>query len=270
MKPYFAIVLAAAVGVLSACMLPAQAPEARTQLLSGPWECVDRTGVHGIFFEGSADRPSINVYERRKGETLHAGYFIPLPTDSDGNRVTLNGYRLTIHFVKSPANRPSFDLDLAFDPARDRWTGFWSDCHVEGGAVLDRPRPLIASSPHRLVGDWNEEITGGWRPAGSPTVPPFHPPGASSVLHIRQSNDGQLMTWLTNYEGNTTKLQIGLNVYSVTLTPHNYFGRSRRYEGSLSANRNTITGQWISEGLGTSSTVYRRLKPTAKPARSPQ
>jgi hypothetical protein len=263
MKPYIAIVLAAAVGVLSAGMLPAQAPEARMQILSGPWECVDRTGVHGIFFEGSADRPSINVYERRKGETLHAGYFIPLPTDSDGNRVTLNGYRLTIHFVKSPANRPSFDLNLVFDPARDRWTGFWSDCRVEGGAVLDRPRPLIASSPHRLVGDWNEEMRGDPRQAGSQQAQRFGAERPTGVLHIRQSADGQLMTWLTNYAGNTTKLQLGLNVDAVTLTPHNYAGRSRRYEGSLSANRDTITGQWISEGLGTSSTVYRRLKPAS-------
>jgi hypothetical protein len=123
---------------------------------------------------------------------------------------------------------------------------------------------LIAQSPHRLVGDWNEEITGGWRPAGSPPVPPFHAPGASGVLHIRQSNDGQLMTWLTNYAGNTMKLHLGLNGNSVSLTPNNFFGRSKKYEGSLSVDRETITGQWIAENLGTSSTVYRR---NALPAR---
>jgi hypothetical protein len=252
MKLCFVVILASAMAACSGDASDA-APQSQVQqtnieFLSGPWECVDRTGVHGIFFEGSPTAPSIYVYERQTGGTTSGGYFSATPQYREGtNRVILIDHRLTIHFENSPSNRPPFDLDLVFDPARDRWSGFWSDCNIQKGVVLDRPRPLSAVNLHPLVGDWNE-----YR-AVAPS-----PEKLKAILHIRQSVDEQLMTWLTNVTGHTMKLHVKFKSNAIALAPNNFFGRSSSFEGYLAENRETITGQWIREGLDTIPTVPDR------------
>lgn len=171
---------------------------------------------------------NILVYQRQ-GEQEQSGYF---GASSDGTGLAvLDGQRLVIHFNsrKRGDHLGSFDLDVSFNPAVERWTGSWSFCEQSSPAVLERPHPADGVRPNAFVGDWE----------GSP-----YP-----TLHIRQSYDGHLAAWLDRDLGSDRRKGEQLRVLSATqavivLEPVNSWGTHYSYEGKLSEDGKKIAGEW--------------------------
>jgi len=231
-----------------------QIPVHDLQHLVGPWECRTPSGIHGVFItattlltekSGQQDITSqsadIRVYERQGGQE-HWGYISPARFDSR---------RLIIHF-KDGTDLSPFDLDLKFDPAVQRWVGFWSLCGKTEDVILDRPRPREGVAPNPLVGDWD-----GY---SAPTASFRSAPG---TLHIRQGYDGGLTAWLDRtFSRYDPRLQLAgidqrngehLRVLSATqgaivLATVNSIGVSYQYEGMLSGDGKSIVGERRSVG----------------------
>ena len=231
-----------------------QIPVGDLQLLEGPWECRNASGIHGVFItattlltekSGQQDITSqslnIRVYERQAGQE-HSGYFSP---------TVLNSRRLIMHF-KDRTDIPPFDLDLSFDPDARRWTGFWSLCDKSQDVILDRPRPREGVALNPLVADWE-----GYTP---PTASFRSSPG---TLHVRQSYDGSLTAWLDRtlsaFDPRMQSTRIDqrngeqLRVLSATqtgivLANVNSLGASYQYEGTLSGDGKGIIGHWQAVG----------------------
>ena len=272
--PILAMILGAVGPGCLVCPLQAQIPVRDLQVLEGPWECRNPNGIHGVFVtaltslteKGSqqditSQSINIRVYERQGGQE-HWGYFSP-SGDPNGSTV-FESKRLIIHF-KDRADMPAFDLDVRFDPATQHWSGFWSLCDKSQDVVLERPRPKEGVHPSTLVGDWE----------GYPD-PTARFRGAPGTLHISQGYDGSLTAWLdrtlSGYDPRAQSTHADqrngeqLSVLSATqsaivLETVNSFGANYRYEGTLSGDGKSLSGQWHSTsgsgGTLNAPTLYR-------------
>jgi hypothetical protein len=272
------VILTALILLASTTLLDAQIAIPDFRVADGPWECVDSTGVHGIFLSGHSRlsisegrqtilwlSQSIFIY-RRQGRSTQGGYFMPNRTDATSTS-SFDGKHLKIHFTNNRlSNISPFDLDITFDPTAKRWVGSWSFCEKAGGAVLERPHPRDGVRPHVLVGDWEEGPISGL---------------GADHLKIRESMDGTLMGWfdasvsghtrnLAGTQSDETDETLGrIAVMKSTSTNKIVFEISDGvwFEGTLSPDGKIISGVWNNEGLGvgptegkrpTISTVYRQ------------
>lgn len=190
--------------LLSAPQREAQVPTEHPELIAGPWEVASVSAIDGTSFEivtsssGPTDREqfdwqtmNIRVYHREGGKETW-GYFATTDKASpqsyslqDGHSFTLfDGERLHIHFVDGTELK-SFDLDITFLPASNKWSGTWSRSGQNLHVVLTRPEPNRGVRPSAFVGDWIGEY-----------VPNTRVHLAPGSLHIRESLDGVLSVWL--------------------------------------------------------------------------
>ena len=227
------------------------------QSISGPWECSDAKGIHGILIASTtyfADNSStgtitsqgvsIQVYQTVGTESL-MGYFVP----GQVGVTTLEKDHLTIHFKgittstsNGTPNRflPAFDLDLSFDASAKNWKGTWSLCNPTGNALLQRPHSAAGGPASPFAGDWHAV-----RDPQSSTQ--------SGDLHFRQGSDGNIIGWIDLnsdfFVGDTRNQSNGGRLASLSSTESRIlfrYGSSTIYEfdGSLSPDRTAIRGKW--------------------------
>lgn len=243
--------------VFRAYPLQAQVPVRDLQALEGPWECRNSGGAVGFFIAadtsltqkgGRPDIASQSIYIRvyqRRGEQEQGGYFSPSTYLDQSTR--FDGKRLIIHFKDWTDIHP-FDLDVTFDQAAKHWTGSFSLCDKQPGAVLERPRQREGVPHSAFVGNWQG--------------------GTAGTLQIRQGYDGGLTAWR---DGTRTGLiytdqQKGEPLRVVSATQSTIIleavGRTggSRYRGTLSVDGKSMEGHWNGADGGTSyvPTLYRR------------
>jgi hypothetical protein len=267
----------------------AQVATERPELIAGPWEVASASGIDGIVFEilTSSSGPTgreqfdwqtmnIRVYHREGGKEAW-GYFGTKDKASpqsysmqDDHSFTLfDGERLRIHSIEVTGLK-SFDLDIAFSPTSNEWSGTWSRSGQNSHVVLKRPEPNPGVTPTVFVGDWAGE--------SAPNSPHYFAPGS---LHIRESLDGVLSAWLDlTVSGMDPKTQSihndrrngeWLDVNSVTdtgliLDTTNPMGPPSQFRGRLSEDHQVLTGTWERPGSGTLSAPDRFRRATAAAA----
>ncbi len=263
--------------VLSASLLfgtvqgEAQVPTEHPELIAGPWEVASTSGIEGIFFEiaTSSSGPTgrgrfnwqtinIRVYHREGGKETW-GYFGTRDKASpqsyamqDDHSFTLfDGEHLRIHSIEVTGLQ-SFDLDIDFSPTSNEWSGTWSRSGQNSHVALKRPAPSPGVTPTVFVGDWAGE--------SALNSPQYFAPGS---LHIRESIDGALSAWLdrtvagtdpkTRSIHNDQRSSEWLKVNSATdtgliLDTTNWTGPPSQFRGSLSEDRQVLTGTWERPG----------------------
>ena len=259
--------------LLSAPQREAQVPTEHPELIAGPWEVAAVSAIDGISFEivtsssGQTGREqfvwqtmNIRVYQREGGKESW-GYFATKDKASpqsyslqDGHSFTLfDGERLRIHFVDGTELK-SFDLDITFSPASNKWSGTWSRSGQNLHVVLTRPEPNRGVRPSVFVGDWIGEY-----------VPNTRLHLALGSLHIRESLDGALSVWLdrtiSSMNPKTRSIHKDqrhgewLNVSSATDTQlivdtTNPTAPASQFRVSLSEDHQVLTGIWDQPGGG--------------------
>jgi hypothetical protein len=247
-----------------------QVPTLHPERIAGPWETVSAAGIDGVFFQfvTSSSGPSaspqidwqtidIRVYhrqERKETQGWFATIYKAAPGSSDANdggaTTQFDGQRLRINFTDTTDLKP-FDLDLTFSPNEQVWTGTWSRSGQASHVVLQRPTLSAGATPSGFVGDWDAELDS-----------PADTPGS---LHIRQSSDGILTAWfdriMSGTESRTNTVHSDrrdgefLRVDSIPgtgllLETTNPMGPAYHYRGTLSDDRQVITGNWDSGSGG--------------------
>ncbi len=275
---------------ISLLLSPAQEgvdiPTPHPELIAGPWEVASASGIDGIFFEiaTSSSGPSgreqfdwqtmnIRVYHRERGKETW-GYFAAKDKASpesysmrDDHSFTLfDGERLLIHCTNATDLKP-FDLDITFSPIPNKWSGAWSRSGQSFNVALKRPAPNPGVTPRVFVGDWVS--------AAGPNSPNYF---ASGGLHVRESLDGVLSAWLdrtisgmdqkTRLIHNEQRSGEWLKVNSATdssliLDTLNWFGPPSQFRGSLSEDRQVLTGTWERPGGGLRAPDRFRRAPAA-------
>jgi len=223
---------------LAICLaLPAQGrvTVAQPELLSGPWEVADSSGIHGILAMISqttnngltSETVQVRVYHRKEARGT-SGWYVVSPLGEGGAQ--FDGRRLIVA-----------GLTATFDPDGVRWTGEWI---VEGRrrqVVLERPHPAKGVSPNSLCGDWE----GSFEPSPAPSV----------RIHVAQSPDGALNAWMDTRQFITERYQsqlYGRSMEVISADPKNIVLQNEashsqflsRFTGVLSDDGNTITAQW--------------------------
>jgi hypothetical protein len=257
-----------------------QVPTEHPELIAGPWEVVSAFGIDGISFEivTSSSGPigqeqfdwqtmNIRVYHREGGKETW-GYFATKEMASpqsysmqDDNSFTLfDGERLRIHSIGVTELKP-FDLDITFSPTSNKWSGTWSHSGAKLQVVLTRPEPNRGVRPSVFVGDWIGE-----------SVPKFPHHFAPGRLHIRESLDGVLSSWLDRTisgidpkTGSVHKDQCNgewlkvvpfvdfsssVTVSGLVLETTNPTGPPSQFRVSLSEDHQVLTGTWDRPGGG--------------------
>jgi hypothetical protein len=146
-------------------VLEAQRAFVRPELISGEWETMTASGIHGIHLSiRTYDVPQpqvvhIRVYHRQNGQERWGWW-----GDNGSVSPVFDGVRLTVR-----------NLDVIFDPSLGRWTGTWVLEGESKAVVLERP----TCQSHPLCGTWEGQgVMGLVR------------------LHFVQSADGVLTAWM--------------------------------------------------------------------------
>jgi hypothetical protein len=213
-------------------------------VLAGPWEQTDATGIHGIFLRlgtharRTADQPvitsqsvSVRVYHRQNGHETW-GFYSPPPSGPADAPSVFDGQRLRIG-----DDRTGLLLDVTFDTAERRWTGTWSRDGQRRDVVLERPHLPPTVAPHPLTGDWDG-------------LPDSTGMDRSTRLHVAQSSDQAFTIWMDRSmllvdqrHGELLKLE-SIDHNTITLETTNVAGMRDRYQGTLSADGSTLLGSW--------------------------
>ena len=259
--------------LLSAPGSEAQVPTEHPELIAGPWEVANVSGIDGISFEivtssrGPTDREqfdwqalNIRVYHRQGGKETW-GYFATkdkaspqsYSLEDDHSFDLFDGERLRIHSV-GVTELKSFDLDITFSPTSNKWSGTWSRSGQNLHVVLTRPEPNRGVRPSVFVGDWIGESV--------PNSPHHFAPGS---LHIRESFDGMLSVWLDRsisgmdpktgwnhkeqWNGEWLKVSSASDT-GLILDTTNPGGAPSQFRVSLSEDHQVLTGIWDRPGGG--------------------
>jgi hypothetical protein len=231
-----------------------QVPTLRPEMMAGPWESPNMSGIDGVFFriETSSAGPSgnpqiawqsveIRVYHRQGGNETW-GWFATndkatpesYNMQDDRSFTLFDGERMRIHFADVADLKP-FDLDISFSPTAHVWKGTWSRSGQAFDVVLERPNPATGVIPSAFIGDWEGEP--------GPNSRPTSVPGS---LHIRESSDGVLSAWLDRTFRNGELLRvISATDAGLVLRTTNSGGATYQYRGSLSQDRRVLTGIWV-------------------------
>ncbi len=165
----------------------AQILSTNPELIEGPWETTGASGIDGIFLTIVTglnwQTINIRVYHRVNGKETW-GYFatrVKATAESyrmqDGHSFALfDGSHLRIHFVDVTDLQP-FDLDPDFFTKYPRVVGHRPRPAQTPNVTLRRPERHPGPPANPFVGDWAT-------------------PSAKNSLHIRQSSDGALSSWL--------------------------------------------------------------------------
>ena len=223
----------------------AQIPLADVRAIAGPWECRDGNGIHGIFISihtqltrGAVDNAiawqtvSIRGYQRLNTGATRMGYFSVGHSDSGGS-VIFDGKRLVIEGSRqlSPPHLPPFSLEALLEPGRTQWSGKWSLCEPPGGTVLRRPQPGPDVVISALAGNWERQ-------------PPLTRPNAvGESLHIQQSTDGMKSAFQEIVSDVYVIQELSITSPAKnTVVLRTISSRRQRFEGTLSADGSTLTG----------------------------
>jgi hypothetical protein len=227
--------VSATLGICLALPAQGQVNVAQPELLSGPWEVADASGIHGILAMISQTKSNgrtsetvqVRVYHRKDARGTRGWYVVSPPRDGGGQ---FDGHRLTVA-----------GLTATFDPDGERWTGEWIVDGQRREVVLERPHPAKGVSPNSLCGDWEGLL---------------EPPPAPSVrIHIAQSWDGALNAWMDTRQFIMERYQsqhYGRSMEVISADPKNIILQNEasnvqalgRFSGVLSDDGNTITGKW--------------------------
>ena len=249
--------------------LRSQIPTLNPELTEGPWETATPFGIDGIFMimntgfnsqTGSSwQTVNIRVYHRESGKETW-GYFAttekatPQPYNlRDGHSFTLfDGSRLRIHLVDNVELR-AFDLDVTFSARSHQWAGTWSRRDQPSNVILQRPQPKPGVTPNPFVGDWTTASDKTYLAVGS--------------LLIRESSDGTLCAWLNRVVASSDRRNGEFLIVHSATPPELHlefsggFGPDYHYRGSLSADGQTLAGEWgeVSDARLNAPEIFRRL-----------
>lgn len=163
-----------------------------------------------------------------------------------------------------------FDLDITFSRTPNEWSGTWSRSSQSVNVVLKRPTPNPGVTPTVFVGDWVSE--------SGPNSPHYFAPGS---LHVRESLDGVLSAWLDRTisgmdpktrsihndqrNGEWLKVNFATDTWLI-LDALDWFGPPSQFRGSLSEDRQVLTGTWerLGGGLNAPERFRRAPAPTAQ------
>jgi hypothetical protein len=228
----------------------AQIPSTNPELIEGPWETTNASGIDGIFLTtvtgSNWQTINIRVYHRDAGKETW-GYFgtneratpESYNLQDDHSFTLFDGSHLRIHFVDVTDLKP-FDLDVTFSSSSHEWSGTWSLPRQTSNVVLKRPEPKPSITPNPFVGDWMTVSSNFYVASGS--------------LHIRQSSDGKFSAWLDRVIASSDRRNGEfLQVHSATASELDLerpgdTGPSYRYRGSLSGDGQRLTGDWAENG----------------------
>ena len=259
--------------VLTLAQEPVKVPAPDPDLVAGPWESTNASGIHGVFFhiETGSSGPAghqqttwqtidIRVYHREDGKET-SGWFATSDqltsrfdniTDGDSFPRLHDGH-LRIRFTDFAELKP-FDLDISFSPTDHVWTGTWTRAGQVQKVTLQRPKPSDGVTLSPFVGDWDRQ------PDPSSSVP-----SDTGGLHICQSNERLLSVWLnrstSGVDPRTSSVQTDqrsgelLKVVDVTgdeiiLETTFSMGPTNRYRGRLSEDNGVLAGVWEDTGGG--------------------
>jgi len=238
-----------------------QRPITQPELLSGPWELTDESGIDGIFLSlgtharGTSDpviaSQSINirVYHRQNGHETWGWYSAASANGTADAGTMFDGRRLQIR-----NDRVGLLLDLTFNAGAHRWTGTWPRDGQPRDVILERPHLPPGVTPSPFAGDWEglPESTGLDR---------------RTRLHVAQSSDraftvcmDRFMLLVDQRHGELLRLE-SIDHDTITLDTTNPAGVRDRYRGTLSADESTLVGTWGGTPTGrtfNASTRFRR------------
>jgi hypothetical protein len=264
----------------SSPQLKPQVPTEHPELVAGPWEIANTSGIDGIIFEmetassGPTGRESfdwqtinIRVYHREGGKEAW-GYFSvndkaspeSYSMQDDHSFSLFDGERLRIHSIDAGELKP-FDLDITFSPVSNKWSGTWSRSGQNLHVVLTRPELDRSARLSPFVGDWIGE-------------PDTH--SAPGGLHVRESLDGALSVWLdrttsgmdartnsihTNQRSDWLKVSSASDA-GLVLETNNPTAPPAQFRGTLSEDHQILSVIWDQPGGGRLSAPSRFRKLT--------
>jgi hypothetical protein len=251
-------------GCLFCVAVQGQRPIAQPEVLAGPWEVTDASGIDGIFLDlstharGTAEQPvitsqsiSIRVYHRKKGHETWGWYSAATSAGTADAGTMFDGRHLRIE-----NDRVGLFLDVSFDAGAHLWTGTWARDGQPRDVVLERPHPP-GSAPSPFAGEWE-----GFQ--GAPGLQ------QGNRLHIAQSSDGTLTAWLDRVialidQRHGELLSVESSGHdTITLETTNAAGVRDGYHGMLSEDGSTVAGSWRGpSGSGrtfNASTSFRRIR----------
>jgi hypothetical protein len=212
-------------------VLHSQRPFVQPELLSGEWETMTASGVHGIHvyirtYGGPQTLPpqaiNIRIYHRQNGQEKWGWW-----GDNGSVSPDFDGVRLLVR-----------DLDVTFDSRMRRWTGAWLLDGEANVVVLEKP----TCQSHPLCGTW--EGRGMW---------------GLVRLHLVQSTDGVLTAWMDRGERHGEHLHVvSSDPLDLTVQTTHAGGLPIRFTGRLS-DPSTLEGNWNARGPGmvTRQTFHR-------------
>ena len=234
-------------------IIPARHPEQ----IGGRWEMVTPSGIEGLGFDifsqadgafgGGAQHfvlQQVNVWVyTREGGKEQGGYFSTLyrlkpktgPLPDQTSFEVFDGRRLRIHFTDTVDVKP-FDLDIVFVPKANKWIGTWSRDGKDERVSLMRPEAKPGAELNKFVGEWLGQAS---------------PDAANQAIsiNIRQSFDGVLSASLDDMASAIQRNGERLNIESISdsaivLKTNRSTGVNDQFRGSLSADGQTLTGEW--------------------------
>lgn len=202
-------------------VLHSQRPFVQPELLSGEWETMTASGIHGIHLSirtYNGPQPQvvhIRVYHRQNGQERWGWW-----GDNGSISPVFDGVRLTVR-----------DLDVIFDPSTRRWTGTWLLDGELKAVVLEKP----TCQSHPLCGTW--EGQGMW---------------GVVRLHLVQSADGVLTAWMdrARVERHGEHLRVvSSDPSGIDVQTTGAGGLPIRFRGRLS-DPHTLEGAWNARSPG--------------------
>jgi hypothetical protein len=241
-----------------------QRPVPHPEVLAGPWELTDTSGIDGFFLsfgthaQGTAEQPvitnqtvSIRVYHRQNGDETW-GWYSPARSGPADAASVFDGQHLRIG-----NDRTGLRLDVTFDAGTLRWTGTWPRDGQRRDVVLERPHPLPNVPPSPFTGDWD----------GLPEATRLN---RQTRLHVAQSSDQAFTIWMDRFmmlidqrHGELLRLE-SVDHDTIALETTNTAGVRDRYQATLSADGSTLVGTWrgvagVSGRTLNASSAFRRV-----------
>lgn len=233
----FVICAIAVVSGVASAQTRLQKPISNPDLIAGPWETTDDSGIDGVWITLLTAHPanpktirqwvSVLVYHRGKAEQTWTYVSPPADFLSYSSSASLqDGKFLRIRIAGDASIKP-VEINLIFSTNDENWTGTWWAGRSARRVDLRRPRPGDERAKS-VIGDWN----GGAERGGS--------------FHIRASSDDALSAWLDSsvYDVRSSGELVAVESDTKNNIRLQLVDWPCSYEGNLSEDDEVLTGDW--------------------------